>query len=434
MSTQSDKLPPLPINTPFDEKGGKPTSVWNQWFIRLKAKVDSINTSLVNLLGTNSAGFLATDGNGNWFARKLVAGTGISISNTTGAAGNPTFTVGASGGNPLTVTTNTAASYTVPLTAAPASSSNIGWIESNNTNSNSINIDVNTNVPFPVGTHIYVRQVGTGATFLQGLTGVTFTGPTITAGAQYSIGELIQIAINTWAVFGNLAYGAGTSYSAVVMGLTPLAYYRLGETSGTTAADSSGNAYNGTYEGTVTLGAASLILNNSGNLAVGGDGTSAYVKVGGPTALYGLNRDFTVTAWIKPNFTTSGQQSGIWSSGYQGFCIRCDWNGTALQFEILSDYSTSLYTWTTTIGNNTTTFVAITCSSTGVFTLYINGAAFGSTYTYSGTFTGTGLVVGADSNYPGTPGDYLFGELDEVAAFNYALTSTQVANLYSTGT
>ena len=434
MTVQTDKLPPVPVLTPFDEGAKQPTSIWAQWFIRLKAKVDSINTSLVNLLGTNSAGFLATDGNGNWFARTLVAGTGISISNTTGAAGNPTFTVGASGGNPLTVTTNTAYSYTVPLTAAPASSSNIGWIESNNTSSNSINIDVNANVPFPVGTHIYVRQVGAGATTLQGLTGVTFSGPTITGGGQYSIGELVQIAINTWVVFGNLAYSAGVLYSTVVMGLTPLAYYRLGETSGTTAADSSGNGYNGTYEGTVTLGAASLILNNGGNLAVGGDGTSAYIKVGGTSALYGLNRNFTVTAWIKPNFTTSGQTSGIWSSGVSGFCIRCDWNGSALQFEILSDYAASLYTWTTTIGNNTTTFIAITCSSAGVFTLYINGVAFGSTYTYTGTFTGTGLVVGADSNYPNTPGDYLFGELDEVAAFNYALTSTQVANLYSAGT
>src|SRR4051812_1334419 len=43
-------------------------------------------------------------------------------------------------------------------------------------------------------------------------------------------------------------------YSSAVLALSPIAYYRLGESSGTTAADSSGNGLNGTYNGGVTLG------------------------------------------------------------------------------------------------------------------------------------------------------------------------------------
>lgn len=40
---------------------------------------------------------------------------------------------------------------------------------------------------------------------------------------------------------------------ATILGLTPLGYWKLDEDSGTTATDSSGNARNGTYSGTVTL-------------------------------------------------------------------------------------------------------------------------------------------------------------------------------------
>ena len=101
MTVQSDKLPPVPINTPFDFKGEKPSSIWNQWFIRLKAKVDAINVSLVNLLGTNAAGFLSTDGNGNWFARTLTAGTNITITEGTGAGGNPVISASGGGGNAI---------------------------------------------------------------------------------------------------------------------------------------------------------------------------------------------------------------------------------------------------------------------------------------------------------------------------------------------
>ena len=225
---------------------------------------------------------------------------------------------------------------------------------------------------------------------------------------------------------------AGLYYNQI-MSLSPLAYYRLGETSGTVAADSSGNGYNGTYEGAVTLGDPSLVVNNGGNLAVGGNGPSTYISVGGPSTLYGLNRNFTITAWLEPNFSASGQVCGIWSSGTGGVGLRCIRNGNYLNFRLLSVYTAALYTWETSISNGTDNFIALTCDSSGVFTLYINGTAVGSTYTYTGTFTGTGVVVGADSSYPSAPDFGLVGVLDEVAVFNIALTPTQINSLYTDG-
>lgn len=56
------------------------------------------------------------------------------------------------------------------------------------------------------------------------------------------------------------------SYFDEVMADVPLAYYRLGETSGTVVADSSGNARHGAYTGTPTLGVTGAIVGDS-NLA-----------------------------------------------------------------------------------------------------------------------------------------------------------------------
>lgn len=434
MSTQENPLPPVPSTTPITEgKFGLLSTPWMKWLVDLRLKVNTIGAALVQIATNNVAGFLASDGSGGINARTLTAGTNITITNPTGALGNPVISSAGGGGSPITITVVNATSYTVTSADVPSASGSVGWIDQDSTSTNVINIDTYTNQPLPIGAHIYIRQAQSGTTTINALSGVGFSGPSITGGGIGSVGEAVQITQNNWAIFGTLAWTSIIPYYNEVMADSPIAYYRLGETSGTTAADSSGNGYNGIYEGTVTLGAPSLILNNLGNLALGGDGTSVYVRIGGPSTLYGLNRNFSIEGWVKPNFTASGQISGLWSSGLAGVCIRIGWNGTNISVELLSDYSASLYTWTTTVGNNTTTHIVFTCTSSGVCTLYINGSAFGSTYTATNTFTGTGVIIGGDGNYPSTPGTYLFGELDEVAAYNTALSAARVLAHYNAG-
>src|SRR5205807_64318 len=48
-------------------------------------------------------------------------------------------------------------------------------------------------------------------------------------------------------------------YPGNVLSDGPLAYWRLDEASGTTAADLSGDGFNGTYNGSVTLGSSGLL-------------------------------------------------------------------------------------------------------------------------------------------------------------------------------
>ena len=85
---------------------------------------------------------------------------------------------------------------------------------------------------------------------------------------------------------------AATPFSDLINSHSPVAYWRLNETSGTTAVDEEG-VYNGTYVGPV-LGQPGPGRNNPG--AANFDGTNDYITVGAPTV---TGSAITISAWIK---------------------------------------------------------------------------------------------------------------------------------------
>src|SRR6185295_11167910 len=92
-------------------------------------------------------------------------------------------------------------------------------------------------------------------------------------------------------------------YSAAVAADGPTAYWRLGETSGTTTIDSAG-FNNGTYFPTVTLGASPVLVNETDRAVdfAAGNGRAEIANVpelnpAGP---------FTVEAWTRPNAGAGG--------------------------------------------------------------------------------------------------------------------------------
>jgi hypothetical protein len=102
---------------------------------------------------------------------------------------------------------------------------------------------------------------------------------------------------------------ASDRYSGVVLAKGPVGYWRLGEAAGPTAADDSGNFYDGTYNGTPTYGQRGAIVNDP-NTAVGfkGPGARDYVEIpepafqefSQPTSGLGL----TVEVWMRPDVLT----------------------------------------------------------------------------------------------------------------------------------
>ncbi len=215
-------------------------------------------------------------------------------------------------------------------------------------------------------------------------------------------------------------------YSSVVLADGPLAYWRLGESSGTVAADSSGNGYNGTYV-SCTQGSPSLVINNQGNLAVSGNGTSSQITVGAVPALYSINRNFTIEAWLQPADVSGAY--GIFSAGLQGVSFRR--TGTSIEF--LRDYSVSIGTVPFSFISGMVYHVVCVVDGSGIAAFYKNGAVQGtlnvSGYVYSGGY----VRLGADGKDSTLVDNFLDGSLDELAVYNTALSASQILTHYNAG-
>src|SRR5215467_8046402 len=75
------------------------------------------------------------------------------------------------------------------------------------------------------------------------------------------------------------AFAAPDNYRLQILADGPIGYWRFGETTGITAADSSPNGNAGTYSGGITLGQAGLPTGVAGDTAVLFDGVSGRVVV-----------------------------------------------------------------------------------------------------------------------------------------------------------
>jgi hypothetical protein len=100
------------------------------------------------------------------------------------------------------------------------------------------------------------------------------------------------------------------AYRAAVLAKNPVAYWRLGEATGTTALDETGNGHDGTYIGNPTFGQPGAI-NGDPNTAVQFNGTN-YVEIrdsadfSQPTSTNGL----TVEVWMRPDALAFPGQTG----------------------------------------------------------------------------------------------------------------------------
>src|SRR5438105_4848445 len=118
---------------------------------------------------------------------------------------------------------------------------------------------------------------------------------------KFAAGGLVAAAL---ALVGAPGAGAatctgstGTTYSNLITGTAGLvSYYRLGETSGTSACDSWGSNA-GTYTGGFTLGTVGAIKGEA-NTAATFNGSNGYVTVPHGSSL-DVGDNFTVEAWVK---------------------------------------------------------------------------------------------------------------------------------------
>ena len=225
-----------------------------------------------------------------------------------------------------------------------------------------------------------------------------------------------------------------SGYFDLVMSHSPLGYWRLGETSGTTAADSSGNGRNGTYAGTFTLNKASLIPSDTANGALGCGGTG-FVGLTTPAGIFQLTgwtwifaikpSEFTQEryAWWLGNPSQSGAQGGGCVMGTAGKLLVRYFNGSWVDV-VFSSFAFAI---------GTAYRVAIRFNSSTSISLFVNGSLV-ETKTVSGlpsTSSIANLRLGGVLFGDGVP---FFGDLDEFAIIPSLLSDAQIAALESAAT
>lgn len=249
------------------------------------------------------------------------------------------------------------------------------------------------------------------------------------------LGGMANVAVGPAPWHGVLA---ADPYASTVLADHPLGYWRLGESSGTTALDSSGNGHNGTYVGGVTLGAPSLI--GSGGTAATFNGTG-YVDLG--TLNLNLSA-VTLEAWVKPTSyastspyidsvvgteTTDDNNALLLRLGYGGLAANAgkpDLVATTHQGSPSAEAQASAVL----AGPGTAHYVVGVFSDPSL-TVYVDGNVVASV-TASPT---DGHAYGtADYWIAGNPlfGRYFNGVMDDVAIYPSALSRDRVVNHYIT--
>lgn len=220
-------------------------------------------------------------------------------------------------------------------------------------------------------------------------------------------------------------WAAGSSYKSTVLADGPVAYWRLDEASGTTAADQL-SAHPGTYTAGPTLAQSGALVGDS-DTAIKTNGSSQYVSIPYSAALN--TAQFSVEVWAYPT-AGSGSYRGVMASRYypKGWVLYAG-SGNAWEFWINSGSGmTTLSGGTVTL--STWAYLAATFDGTTA-RLYVNGTQVASA-TISGYTPQTTSAAAVGQSEPGA-GFFFPGKLDEPAIYNKALTATQVANHWHTG-
>jgi Concanavalin A-like lectin/glucanases superfamily/Fibronectin type III domain len=222
----------------------------------------------------------------------------------------------------------------------------------------------------------------------------------------------------------NVVPALATGYSSTILADSPAAYWRLDESSGTSAADATSHSNTGTYTGGFTLGQPGALFGDA-DTAVKLDGASGYVSV--PNSATLQTSQVSIELWIK-KLTETPWGAYVSKNIAYGGAAGSSWfqllnYGTTgrLQFRVTGDDSPSSLQSSSTLSLNTWYYVVATYDGTTA-KLYVNGS-LDSTLAITATPTQTTnpLNIGRRPD-----GYYNNAVLDEVAIYSSALSATQI--------
>lgn len=265
-------------------------------------------------------------------------------------------------------------------------------------------------------------------------------------------------AITALLLFGLLTCaGAARSqaggYQAAVLADSPVGYWRLGESSGSTGSDLAGSN-NLTYEGGYTLGQPGSIDGDT-NTSASLNGINGHARKDSPSpALNLLNNSWTVEAWAKTSYSgtreewiASRYECG-WSCGTGGPPDAAIWGlyldaGGHVVFRVRDDTGILFENAPAAISSVTVRdgqwhhLVGVLNRSAQQLKVYIDGAEAGAlTYGSLISVTDAGSPFAIGRKYVTTfpdPQGWFEGQLDEVAVYNSALPLVRVQAHHNAG-
>jgi hypothetical protein len=231
---------------------------------------------------------------------------------------------------------------------------------------------------------------------------------------------------------------AGFSYSERVLSDGPYLYYQLRETSGTAAADSSGNGVTGTYAGTVTL-------NQTSGKPVTGETASRYVnfaadgRVSFPTAAFVGVPKITLESWVyqasldgSPSTHYRIADAAAGGEDWMAWTVRGDGRLN------MATGGSDAYTTNVVISAATWYLLAVVMDTVAhSITYYVNGVAQATTYTGGLDQPTVGFQLTGQSTWTWGRADTLrtsVSRIAEAALYTEALSATQLLDHYNAAT
>ena len=202
---------------------------------------------------------------------------------------------------------------------------------------------------------------------------------------------------------------AGASYSTTILADAPTHYYRLGEASGTSAADSSGNGRTATYLGGVTLGQPGAIPNNP-NTAASFDGGANRLQL--PAGFDAFPNGFSFETGLTPLQPATTPTSSSWGTGaFSNNILFFRVGGTSsIGFQVYNGSAGGTVVQASNVLElNRWQHLAVTMTAAGAVTIYKNGIAVatGNTTVPNNVNRATNFIGKdsfGDANYAGQAG------------------------------
>lgn len=219
----------------------------------------------------------------------------------------------------------------------------------------------------------------------------------------------------------------GTPYSDAVAGDGPVGYWRLDETSGSAAADLTGNNP-GTYRNGAAVGAAGLLTTEPLRKAVSLDGVDDSVAIPASGSLSPVHK-VTVEAWVRPDALPAVGNYGSLVSKRGSYYMQL--SGPRLEFGVdLPGGRRRLLAPAGALSVGATSHVVGVYDGASM-RVYVNGREVASAaQTGAVSTTSNGLQIGSWTSTT----EFLDGIVDEVAIYPVALSATRVAAHHNLGT